>query len=203
VTKAERRIPLIRPRNRAAWRRWLEKNTAPGNHEHKHEAVWLAIAKKDSRSGVHYADAVEEALCFGWVDSLANKLDEASYKQLFTERKAKSPWSGINKKRIERLIAEGRMTERGQAKIDAAKRDGTWASFDRIETLEMPEDLVVALQRNAAARKYFAAFPPSSRKVILWWIATAKRPETRAKRVAETVRLAAENIRANHPHGRA
>ncbi len=113
-------------------------------------------------------------------------------------RKPKSPWSTINKTRVERLIAENRMTAAGLAKVEAAKKDGSWSSYDGVDTLSVPKDLTSAFATNAAAKKYFAEFPPSSRKIILWWIACAKRPETRSKRITETVRLAAKNVRANH-----
>jgi uncharacterized protein YdeI (YjbR/CyaY-like superfamily) len=117
---------------------------------------------------------------------------------LFTPRKGKSPWSKLNKTRVEKLIAQGLMTAAGMAKIDAAKQDGSWDSYDDIEALSVPEDLAQALAANPIAEANFNAFPPSSKKNILWWIESAKRAETRDKRVQETVALAAQNIKANH-----
>jgi uncharacterized protein YdeI (YjbR/CyaY-like superfamily) len=118
--------------------------------------------------------------------------------QLFSPRKLRSPWSRLNKEQVERLTREGRMAPAGLAVIEEARRDGSWQAYDEIEELTIPDDLRAALEANAPAREYFAAFSPSSKKNILWWIASAKRDETRAKRVAETVQLAAQNIRANH-----
>ena len=183
----------VAARDRAEWRAWLEANhaSAPG--------VWLVYGKKDGGlPSVTYAEAVEEALCFGWVDSRPNVVDERRYKQLFSPRKPRSPWSKINKRRVERLIAEGRMAPAGLAVVEAARADGSWHAYDAVEELTMPDDLAAALAADERARGHFAAFPPSSKKNILWWIGSAKRPETRARRIAETVRLAHEDRRANH-----
>jgi len=193
VKKGTESVEHFYAKDRLAWRRWLSE------HHRRAEAVWLVYYKKESGTpSITYAEAVEEALCFGWVDSRPNKIDPERYKQLFSPRKPKSPWSTINKKRVERLIADKRMTAAGLAKVEAAKKDGSWSSYDDVDALAMPGDLAAALASNAAAKKHFAGFPPSSRKIILWWIASAKRPETRSKRIAETVRLAAKNLRANH-----
>jgi uncharacterized protein YdeI (YjbR/CyaY-like superfamily) len=179
-------------KDRQEWREWLAKNhaTAPG--------IWLIYYKKGSgKPRVAYADAVEEALCFGWIDSLANTLDAERSIQLFTPRKPKSPWSKLNKTRVEKLIAQGLMTPAGLEKIEAAKKNGLWSAFDAVEDLIIPPDLTEALAANDTARTYFEAFSNSSKKAILWWIESAKRPETRAKRIEETVRLAAQNLKAN------
>ncbi len=111
-----------------------------------------------------------------------------------------SIWAKSNKARVERLIAQGLMRPEGLAKIEAAKADGSWNALDEVEALTLPDDLREALANNIDARRHFEAFPPGSQKMILYWIVSAKRPETRAKRIAETVRLAAQNIRANQPH---
>ncbi|HEX2619420.1 MAG TPA: YdeI/OmpD-associated family protein [Phototrophicaceae bacterium] len=179
-------------KDRQEWRAWLEQNhaTAPG--------VWLIYYKKETgKPYFDHGDAVEEALCFGWIDSVRNTNDDESYLQFFSPRKAKSPWSKLNKTRVEMLIAEGLMTPAGLEKIEIAKQNGAWASYDAVEELTVPNDLAAALSENETARVNFEAFSPSSKKSILWWIESAKRPETRAKRIEETVRLAAENIRAN------
>ena len=118
--------------------------------------------------------------------------------RLFSPRKLKSPWSKLNKDRVAVLIEQGLMTAAGLTVIDAAKANGAWSSYDGIEALKMPDDLRTALKANRAAAQHFAAFPPSSKKNIFWWIANAKRPETRAKRVTKTVAMAAENLKANH-----
>ncbi|HEX3271072.1 MAG TPA: YdeI/OmpD-associated family protein [Ktedonobacterales bacterium] len=183
-TKAE--VEQFYARDRQEWRAWLAEHyaTAPG--------VWLIYYKKESgKPRVAYAEAVEEALCFGWIDSRPNALDDERYMQLFSPRKPKSPWSKLNKERVERLIAQGLMAPAGMEKVELAKRNGTWEQYDAIEDLTMPDDLAAALAVNPEAQRHFDTFPPSSKKNIFWWISSAKKPETRQKRVEETVRLAA------------
>lgn len=180
--------------DRAAWRRWLSK------HHRSGAAVWLVIHKKGSRSGsLAYEDAVLEALCFGWIDSTANSLDDERYKLWMAPRKPRSMWSATNKRRIETLLAAGLITKAGLATIEAAKADGSWNALDRSEALEVPDDLVEAFERHAGSRANWEGFPPSARKQILWWIYSAKREETRATRVEQTASLAARNERANQP----
>ncbi len=149
------------------------------------------------RKDVNYAEAVEEALCFGWIDSKANKRDEESFYQFFTRRNLKSNWSRVNKERVAKLIDDRLMTSRGLETIELAKRNGTWTALDKIENLELPIDLKKALKQNAEAAKYFDAFPRSVKKGILEWIQNAKKEETREKRIKETISLALKNIRAN------
>lgn len=186
-------VPLFLATSRLEWRRWLEQHHATAS------GVWLVSYKKETgKPRVSYSEAVEEALCFGWVDSRPNKLDTERFKLLFTPRKPGSPWSRLNKSRVQRLIADGRMTPAGLAKVEAAKQDGSWSKLDQIEELTVPPDLRRALAANRQARDFFNAFPPSSKKNILWWIASAKHPETRAKRIAQTVDMASRNLKANH-----
>lgn len=162
------------------------------------ESIWLIIYKKGAaKKSVSYPEAVEEALCFGWIDSRPNKIDADSYKIIFSPRKPKSVWSKVNKKKIEVLIEKGLMHEAGLSKIELAKKNGSWATLDNIEELIVPPELSKAFAKNKKAAKYFDAFPPSVKKQILWWISSAKQPETRQKRIVETVALAAENKRAN------
>lgn len=144
-----------------------------------------------------YAKTVEEALAFGWVDSLPRALDSERSMLWFAPRKPRTGWSRINKARVERLIADGRMTAAGLAKVTAAKRDGSWTKLDAIESLTIPPDLAAALHAETHATEHFAAFPRSVRRGILEWIDTAKRPETRQRRIDETARFAAKNVRAN------
>jgi uncharacterized protein YdeI (YjbR/CyaY-like superfamily) len=181
-------LKMVTARSRAQWRRWLAKN---------HQSccgVWLCYYKKGSgRASVSYAEAVEEALCFGWIDSKINSLDAERWRQVFTPRKAGSKWSKVNKGRIEQLVAAGRMTKAGLAKIEAAKRDGSWKTLERVDSLEVPEELQKALDAHGTAAKNFAAFSPSHRKQYLYWINDAKRPETRERRIRETVRRVGEN----------
>ena len=183
----------VEPKSRAAWRHWLARNhsTSPG--------IKLILHKKNSdKPRMTYDEAVEEALCFGWIDSKPNTLDETRYVLHFHPRKPGSVWSQRNKRRVKRLIQSGLMTSAGLSKIKAAKKDGSWQSLDRVDKLEVPPDLEKALMANKKAHGYFESFPSSSKKIILFWIQSAKRPETRAKRIKEAVAQAAKNIRANH-----
>ncbi len=182
----------VHPLTRAEWRAWLEQ------HHGRAEGVWLVSYKQATdKPRVTYDEAVEEALCFGWVDSKGNKLDEERSMLWFAPRKLGSGWSRPNKERVERLIAAGLMTPAGMAKIEAAKADGSWSLLDAVENLEIPPDLAEALDAYPPAATNFAAFPPSAKRAILQWIVQAKTPATRAKRIAETARLAQENKRAN------
>jgi uncharacterized protein YdeI (YjbR/CyaY-like superfamily) len=184
----------VHPATREEWRAWLRANHTRG------EGVWLVGYKRATGlPRVEYEAAVEEALCFGWIDGQANTVDDTRSMQWFAPRKKGSGWSAVNKARIERLMAEGRMEPPGLAKLEAAKLDGSWTSLDAVEALEVPEDLQAALAGYTDARCHFDAFPPSARKMILGWIVAAKKPETRAKRIEETARLAQENVRAFPP----
>jgi len=179
--------PLVRQE----WREWLEKN-----HD-KFDGIWFVYFKKSAnKSRVTYDEAVEEALCFGWIDSLPRKIDDNRSKLLFTTRKPKSVWSKLNKTRIEKLIANGAMTEIGLAKIEAAKADGSWNALDASDNLEIAGDLQRAFAANKAAGKNFQAFTDSVKKVILQWINNAKRTETRQQRIKETIQMAEQNLRA-------
>ncbi len=180
-------LPLVEPRDRRRWRDWLK-----ANHETS-AGVWLAVGKKgNSVTSLTYDDAVEEALCFGWIDSTVHRLDEHRFKQLFTPRKPGSGWSRSNKLRVKQLVSQGCMTPAGQAAIDTAKANGSWTALDDAENLVVPEDLAAALAAEPAATEHFAGFTDSVRKMILFWITGARRPETRARRIAETASAAAE-----------
>ncbi len=182
----------VHPLTRAEWRSWLEQNWS------RAEGIWLVSYKKDTgKPRFEYDEAVEEALCFGWVDSKPNKLDDERSLLWFAPRKRGTGWSKPNKERVERLISQGLMAPPGLAKIEAAKQDGSWNALDAVEALEIPPDLAEALASYPAAGKYFDAFPRSVKRGILEWIVNAKKPETRAQRVAETARLAEDNVRAN------
>ena len=180
------------PRSRAEWRAWLEQ------HHTRPDGLWVITYKKTSgREYVSYEEIVEEALCFGWIDSKGNKLDEERTMLWCAPRKPGSKWSRPNKQRVDKLLAAGWMHPAGLAKIEAAKQDGAWTALDAVEALEIPADLKRALAANKDARSYFDGFPRSVKRAILEWISNAKRPETRAKRIAETAELASKNIRAN------
>jgi uncharacterized protein YdeI (YjbR/CyaY-like superfamily) len=182
----------VQPATRAAWRAWLAK------HHGRAEGVWLITYKKAAgKQRIEYGEAVEEALCFGWVDSKPGKVDEERTKLWFAPRKARSGWSRPNKERIARMVATGLMHAAGLAKIEAAKKDGSWQALDAVEDLVIDTDLAAALASYPQAAQNFEAFPRSAKRGILEWIALAKRPETRAARIAQTARLAQDNQRAN------
>ncbi len=183
----------VRAKDRAAWRRWLAR------HHERAGGLWLVIHKKGSRSGtLSYEDAVLEALCFGWIDSKANSLDDETYLLWMAPRKPASGWSAINKERVDRLIEANALAPPGLAAIETAKANGSWDALNQSDAMIVPDDLEAAFAAQpAAARTNWDGFPPGVRKQILEWINTAKRAETRAKRVDETARSATENIRAN------
>jgi uncharacterized protein YdeI (YjbR/CyaY-like superfamily) len=182
----------VHPKSRAEWRAWLEE------HHTQTEGVWVISYKKASgKPRMEYEESVEEALCYGWIDSKRNKLDEERSMLWFSPRKPGTGWSKINKERVERLLEAGQMAPAGLEKVEAAKLDGSWFALDEVEALMIPIDLQEALDANPPANQYFEAFPRSVKRAILEWIAHAKKPETRAKRIDETARLAAENKRAN------
>ena len=184
--------PWVQPADRASWRAWLVANHATSSGVHL--VTWR---RATGRPTVDYGDAVEEALCVGWVDSKAGKLDEDRATLWMSPRRAKSGWSRPNKERVERLIASGRMLPAGLAVIEAAKASGTWALLDDVEDLVVPDDLALALDAAPPARANWDAFPRSARRGILEWIVQAKKPETRARRIEETALKAARNERAN------
>lgn len=177
----------------ASWRAWLAAQHAasPG--------VWLALYKKASgcEGRLTYAQAVEEALCFGWIDSLPRLKDETCFHLLFTPRKPRSVWSKLNKQRIEKLLADGRMTPAGLVKIEAARQNGSWDTLNASDALEMPPSLTAALAANPVAQQHFEAFAPSTKRQILQYLLSAKRPETQQKRLEQIVVLAAENKKPN------
>lgn len=184
---------IVHPTTRTQWRAWLAK------HHARQEGVWVASYRAATgKPRVEYDEIVEEALAFGWIDSRAKTLDDGRSLLWLAPRRRTSGWSKSNKQRVARLERKGLMTDAGRRVVEEAKVSGTWTLLDSVEALEVPRDLAVALSSNEAAERHFGAFPPSSKKIILTWIATAKREETRRKRIVETVRLAAENKRANH-----
>ena len=176
----------VQPKSRKDWRAWLKKHHATSS------GVWLVFAKKHSRlPTVSYNDAVEEALCFGWIDGLMNPVDDTFYMQLFTPRTAKSRWAASNKKRVEKMIAAGLMTEAGMKMIELAKQTGTWNAFDAVDAMTVPPDFAQALRATSGAKRTFDAYTPGVKKQCLHYLNDAKRPETRAKRIAMIVEAAA------------
>jgi uncharacterized protein YdeI (YjbR/CyaY-like superfamily) len=177
-------------KTQADWRRWLAEN-----HE-KEVSVWLIIYKKDaSADSLPHANAVDEALCYGWIDSLTVKRDEESRYQFFSKRKPKSNWSAINKNKALNMIEQGLMSPAGLQTIEIAKANGMWDALNDVENLIVPDDLKKEFDTNEIAFDHWEKFPRSSKKAILKWISEAKRPETRVARINETVKLAGENVR--------
>jgi uncharacterized protein YdeI (YjbR/CyaY-like superfamily) len=179
--------PRIRPRSRAAWRAWLER------HHARRGGVWVVIDRKGrGRPNLAAADVSEEALCFGWIDSLPRKRDEATWMLYVAPRKPRSVWSALNKRRLARLAAEGRVAPAGLAAAERARENGSWSAMDRAEALDVPPDLAAALRRaSAAARAGWEGFPPSARRGLLGWIDLARRPATRGARIERVVAMAA------------
>lgn len=182
--------PQVEITSRVQWRQWLQEHHASSG------GIWL-IRYKKAQGDMHlpYNDVVEEALCFGWVDGQARALDETRSQLLLTPRKRRSAWSAVNKKRVADLIASGNMTKAGLEKIEAAKADGSWQKLEQSDALTESADLKAAFKKSKAARKNWDAFPPSARKATLEWIYAARRDETRAVRIKETVDLSAQNVR--------
>lgn len=186
-------INTLHAKTRKEWRRWLEKN-----HQSE-KSIWLIIYKKESNTpSVYYPEAVDEALCFGWIDSKANKRDKTSYYQFFSGRNPKSKWSKVNKEKVTNLIEQGLMQRAGFEMIEIAKQLGTWTALDEVENITIPSDLQELFLKNKTAFGNWENFPRSSKRSILEWIVNAKKPETRQKRIKETVSLAGKKVKANH-----
>ena len=180
------------PKTRKQWRQWLEKNHSASR------GIWMIYYKKDSgKRKLDYACAVEEALCFGWIDSLPGKIDDERSSLKFTPRKPKSIWSKLDKQRIEKLIEQKLMTPAGLTKIEQAKKDGSWDTLNSSDlhaaNNSLPEDLEKAFGKNKQALQNFLAFPPGYRKRFLFWIDSAKTSETKMARIKQTLLMAAAN----------
>ena len=171
--------------DRDKWRQWLSENHAAK------AGIWLVFYKKEtSKPSIEYEAAVEEALCFGWIDSIIKKIDAAKYARKFTPRSDKSKWSQLNKKRADKMIKQGRMTEVGLAKIKSAKKTGLWDKNDRPRiSLDIPPEFAKALARNKKAKENFDKLAASYRKHYIGWISIAKRPETKKRRIEESIAL--------------
>ena len=173
------------------WRAWLT-----ANHDSS-TGVWLVLRKPSAPGpGVGYVESVEQALCFGWVDSKTKGLDAERTLQYFSPRRRRSGWARPNKQRIERLLAAGLMAPAGVAVVEAAKADGSWTLLDDVEDLVVPDDLAAAFAERPGSREHWDAFPRSPRRMMLVWLVEARRPDTRAKRVTEIADRAAEGVRA-------
>jgi uncharacterized protein YdeI (YjbR/CyaY-like superfamily) len=173
----------------AEWRRWLAANHA------KETGVWVVFAKPSSQlQSIDYASALDEALCFGWIDSIIRRLDDKRYARKFTPRKPDSAWSDINKQHVKRLIKDRRMRAAGLRAIERSKHSGHWQKRPRpgVST-RMPAPFLEALNKEHRARENFDHLPPGERRRFIIWIAIAKRPETRVRRIRESIRLLARN----------
>lgn len=189
--------PTFAARSRAEWRRYLEANHG------RLDNTWLVLRKKGhGRGDLTYEAARDEALCFGWVDSVPNKIDDASYFLFFARRRPESNWSRVNKERVSALEAAGLMTESGRRAVETARGNGRWSALEDVENLVVPDDLAAAFAERPPARENWDAFPPSVRRGILEWLMNAKRAETRERRVEQTAALAQVNERANQYSGR-
>jgi uncharacterized protein YdeI (YjbR/CyaY-like superfamily) len=181
---------VVRVDGRAGWRRWLEENHSEA------KGVWVVRPRRQADAELDYDALVEEALCFGWVDGRMQPIDEEETMQLVTPRKRGSAWASSNKERVARLEASGLLAEAGWQVVEAAKADGSWSRYESADALEVPADLAAALGAEEAAARSFEGFTDAGKRAILRWLIDAKRPETRAKRIEETVRLAVRNERA-------
>ncbi|AKK71371.1 hypothetical protein OK18_00815 [Chryseobacterium gallinarum] len=180
----------IHVNKRADWREWLE-------HNHLSEqSVWVICnTKKSGLPTVDWTVLVDEALCFGWIDSTRKTIDEGSFMQLFSRRKPHSTWSKINKEKIQKLIDSKLMTEAGYKVIETAKQNGSWVILDSVEELIIPDDLNEAFKKYYGSEEYFLSLSKSVKKMLLQWIVLAKRPETRKKRIEEIAELAGQKNR--------
>ncbi|MNJ91556.1 hypothetical protein D3C87_92080 [compost metagenome] len=183
-------IETFCPASKEEWRQWLKENHS------SNQSVWLVQYKQNStKPSMSWSDSVNEALCFGWIDSTRKTIDEESFAQFFCKRKPTSNWSKINKAKVQRLIEEGLMAEAGFKSIEIAKKNGSWSILDDVEELIIPKDLEIAFQSQSGAEDFFNSLSKSVKKMILQWLILAKRPETRQKRIAETAELAAQKLK--------
>jgi uncharacterized protein YdeI (YjbR/CyaY-like superfamily) len=183
--------PIFHPQTRKSWRAWLTQ------HHETTRGVWVASWRRETgRPVVPYPEMVEEALCFGWIDSMADTLDEQRRLQLYTPRKPRSTWTRLNRERVAQLEAQGRMVDAGRRAVEVARANGWWTIYDRVEDLREPDELAAALDAAPRARREWDAFPPSARKMMLWWVISAAKPETRAQRISAIVEAAEQGKRA-------
>ncbi len=180
-------IEVFSPESLAEWRKWLAKN-----HLSK-QAVWVVFYKKTSQKpSITWSEAVDVALCFGWIDSKKIKIDSETSHQFFSKRKAKSTWSKINKEKVQKLISDGLMTQAGLDIIKIAKQNGSWTILDEVEELLIPEDLEKAFSKYIGAKDYFLSLSKSIKKMMLTSLVLAKRADTRQKRIDEIAELAGQ-----------
>jgi uncharacterized protein YdeI (YjbR/CyaY-like superfamily) len=190
TSKPAESLETFYPETPEQWRTWLKENHT------REKGIWLVqYNKKYGKPSLSWSEAVDEALCFGWIDSLKKKLNDESSIQYFGKRKPKSTWSKINKQKIEKLISENRMSKAGLDCIVIAKENGSWEILDSVEELLIPEDLMLELSRRTDATEFFHSLSKSVKKMMLQWIVLAKRSETRQKRILEIAEAAEKKMR--------
>lgn len=184
-------FPIYHAETREQWRSWLE------HHHTTERGVWLCSWRPaTNKPRCPYPEVVEEALCFGWIDSTVGTLDDDRAVQMITPRKPKSSWTRLNRQRVAEMEAQGLMTDAGRRIVSIAQANGWWTIYDPVEDLIEPHDLAVALDRCESARTHWDAFPPGARKAMLWWVLSASREETRANRILAITEKASLNQRA-------
>jgi uncharacterized protein YdeI (YjbR/CyaY-like superfamily) len=180
MKNSSKQINSFCPKNKKEWRTWLEKN-----HESE-DNVWLIMYKKSSDNhNISWSDAVDEGLCFGWIDSLKKKVDDESAKQYFSKRKKNGTWSKVNKEKVDVLIENKLMTPAGLKTIEVAKQNGSWIILDDVDALVLPANLSLEFKKHPGALEYYEGLSKSGKKLLLSWIALAKRPETKQNRIIE------------------
>lgn len=186
-------VEIFEAKSQKDWRRWLEKNHATK------QSVWLVFYKKASGiTTLNWSQAVDECLCFGWIDSKAKPFDDEKYLQFFSKRKPGGTWSKVNKEKIKQLIADGLMAPAGYESIEKAKQNGSWTILDDVEELVIPADLAKAFKAHKGSEEYYNSLSRSVKKLILSWIVLAKRPETRQKRIDEIAERAGQKLKPGH-----
>jgi len=186
MAKPEKELETFCPASKQEWRQWLQE------HHDKKQSVWIIqYRKKSNVPSITWSDAVDEALCFGWIDSTARTIDSEKFMQFFTRRKPKSVWSKINKEKVARLLEQNLIAPAGLAAIEIAKQNGSWTILDEVEEVIIPHDLNMEFNNHSGSSDYFLGLSRSVRKSILQWLVLAKRPETRQKRITEIAELAA------------
>ena len=185
-----KKIETYCPKSRTDWRKWLENN-----HKSK-QSVWLVFFKLSTKvASVSWSEAVDEALCFGWIDSTKKTIDKERYMQYFSRRKPNSTWSKINKEKVDKFIQNKLMTKAGFDSIETAKQNGSWTTLDEVEALVIPEDLKEELEKYKGSMEYFDSLSKSVKKILLHWVVFAKRTETRQKRILEIAENASKNLK--------
>jgi uncharacterized protein YdeI (YjbR/CyaY-like superfamily) len=178
------------PKDKKDWRQWLELN------HNKKEAVWLIFYKKKSDNfNLDWSESVDEALCFGWIDSVKKTIDKEKYRQYFSKRKANSTWSKINKDKVDYLASENLMQEAGVKTIEIAKKNGSWSMLDAVDALEIPEVLKIEFDKRVGSLDYYESLSNSAKKILLAWVILAKRAETKQKRSVEIAENASEKLK--------